>query len=569
VTERSAEHPASLRFPDLPRLELDQLLAQLVERAQEVLSTQSRLRGLLHANQMIVGDLALPAVLRQIADAARDLAGARYAALGVIGPDGGLVEFVHTGMPADAVATIGHLPQGKGLLGALIEDPRPIRLDHITDDHRSSGFPAGHPPMDSFLGVPIRIRDEVFGNLYLAQSHRGAFTAEDEELVKALAATAAAAIDNARLYQVAQTRQRWLQASAAITPQLLDLDCPDPLRTIATTAGRVADAGIVLVIVPAEDGTAMRVQTAEGDHAADLLGLTVPTQGSLSGQVLATGTPLRTTDLPAACALPTTLDTGPVLLVPLRGNDQTHGVLAMTRPRAHTPFTDNDLDMAAGFTAQAAVALELAAARAEQQRTAMHHERDRIAADLHDHVIQRLFAIGLTLQSTATTGIPGPAADRIASAVRDLDTTISQIRSAIFTLNHATRPAESGLRGQILDVLTDVTPALGFTPTVSFTGPIEHAVTDTLAHDLLAVLREALTNTARHARATTATAHLVTDPTHLTLHVTDDGHGLDPDTTRRSGLANLHHRAERHGGSLTLAPAEPHGTRLTWTVPLH
>ena len=167
------EGEVRLRFPDQPRLELDQLLAQLVDRAQEVMATQGRLRGLLAADQLIVADLALPAVLRHIAEAARELIGARYAALGVIGPDGGLSEFIHVGMPQEAVQTIGHLPEGKGVLGALIEDPQPIRLANIADDPRSSGFPPAHPPMTSFLGVPIRVRNEIFGNLYLTESARG------------------------------------------------------------------------------------------------------------------------------------------------------------------------------------------------------------------------------------------------------------------------------------------------------------------------------------------------------------------------------------------------------------
>jgi GAF domain-containing protein len=196
----------ALTFPDLPRLELEQLLAQLVERAHEVMATKGRLRGLLRASQMVTRDLTLPVVLRRIVEAARDLVGARYAALGVISPTGGLAEFVHSGMPEDAVARIGHLPEGKGLLGALIEDPRPIRLLRIASDQRSAGFPPGHPPMSSFLGVPIRIRDEVFGNLYLAESTKGEFSAEDEELTLALAATAAVAIENARLYESATSR---------------------------------------------------------------------------------------------------------------------------------------------------------------------------------------------------------------------------------------------------------------------------------------------------------------------------------------------------------------------------
>jgi GAF domain-containing protein len=193
-----------------PRLELDQLLTQLIDHAQDVVAARDRLRGLLRANRLIIGDLALPVVLRRIAEGARDLVQARYAALGVLGPDGGLEQFIHVGVDEETVARIGHLPEGKGLLGALIDEPHPIRLANLADDPRSVGFPEGHPPMNSFLGVPIRIRDEVYGNLYLTEREGGPFTAEDEELVAALAATAASAIDNARLYAEAGRRQRWL-----------------------------------------------------------------------------------------------------------------------------------------------------------------------------------------------------------------------------------------------------------------------------------------------------------------------------------------------------------------------
>ena len=227
-----------LTFPDLPRLELDELLAQLVERAQEVMATQGRLRGLLRANQMITGGLALPTVLHRITVAARKLVGARYAALGVLAPDGGLAEFVHSGMDTADVERIGFLPVGEGLLGALIDHPVPIRLTDLTDDPRSCGFPPGHPPMTSFLGVPIRVRDEVFGNLYLTESTRGQFTAEDEELVTALAATAAAVIDNARLYETARARGEWLQATATITRRLLTAELPDPIEPLHLIADR-------------------------------------------------------------------------------------------------------------------------------------------------------------------------------------------------------------------------------------------------------------------------------------------------------------------------------------------
>ena len=182
-----------------PQLELDQLLAQLVDRAQDVLAEQNRLRVLLRANRLIVRDLALPALLRRIVAAACELVDARYGALGVLSPTGGLAEFVTVGIDEETAARIGHLPEGKGLLGALIDDPRPIRLRRIDSDPRSIGFPEHHPPMSSFLGVPVRVRAEVFGNLYLTRDDDREFTEEDEELVASLAATAGVAIENALL----------------------------------------------------------------------------------------------------------------------------------------------------------------------------------------------------------------------------------------------------------------------------------------------------------------------------------------------------------------------------------
>ena len=566
----SGPHDAvELTFPDLPRLELDQLLAQLVDRAQEVMTTQGRLRGLLRATQAVTGGLSLPVLLYRIADAARELVGARYAALGVLAQDGGLAEFVHVGMDDRQAARIGQLPGGKGLLGALIEDPQPIRLARITDDSRSCGFPPNHPPMTSFLGVPIRIRDEVFGNLYLAESGRGEFTAEDEELIKALAATAATVIDNARLYEAARERGEWLQASASIARRLLsaDLDEIEALRLIAEHSREVAHADLVTVLLP-DDRDTLRVEVAVGAAADGVSGLRMSREGSLSGRVFTTGRALRMVapderaDLHAA--VPETLDAGPVLVVPLVGSHTTHGVLSVVRLRGRAAFTTEDLEMATGFANQASVALELARARADQQRAALLDERERIAADLHDHVIQRLFASGLSLQALAATLRPGGATDRLLATVADLDATISQIRTAIFALQQPPQATPRGLRARLLDVVTDVTPALGFEPALRFSGLID-TLPATLTDDLLAVLREALTNAARHAHATSVEVELTATTDRLTLDVRDDGSGIG-DATRRSGLANLRHRAERHGGALTV-DSGPAGTRLVWIVP--
>jgi signal transduction histidine kinase len=534
--------------------------------------TQGRLRGLLHANQMIVGYLALPVVLRRIVEAARELIGARYAALGVIASDGHLAEFVHVGMEPGVIEQIGRLPQGKGLLGALIDDPQPIRLQQISADSRSSGFPATHPPMNSFLGVPIRVRDEVFGNLYLTESTNGAFSAEDEELAKALAATAGVAIDNARLYEAGRNRQEWLQASAAITRQLLSADPGRPLTLIADRSLEISGADMVTVVLPTSDGPdELRVEVAVGAGADDLLGLRIPLDGTLSGRAFSTGEPMRLStpgEHPGlAFRANGVLDVGPVLVLPLVGSQRVHGVLTVARLAGRPSFHAEDLDMAAGFANQASIALELAEARNEQHRAAMLDERERIAADLHDHVIQSLFAAGLALQAVATRLPPGPSTDRILSTITGLDDTIRQIRTSIFQLQQSPLSAGNGVRSRVLDAIADVTPALGFEPAVRFAGLIEDALTDDLADDMVAVLHEALTNVVRHANAHSVDVDVTAGADRLVIEVKDDGSGLGAND-RRSGLANLRRRAERHGGTFTLSGRQPTGLAVKWTVPL-
>jgi signal transduction histidine kinase len=562
--------PDPLGFSDLPRLELDQLLVQLVDRAQEVMAAQNRLRGLLRANQLIIGRLALPDLLRGVVEAARELIGAQYAALGVIAPDGGLAEFVHSGMPADAVERIGHLPQGKGLLGALIEDPNPIRLVRIGDDPRSSGFPAKHPPMDSFLGVPIRIRSEVYGNLYLAESTKQAFSPEDEDLARALAATAAIAIENARLYEASRTRGQWLQASAAVTSELLstDLDAAQPLRAIAEHSRRIADADAVTVVRPTDAGGDLRVDVAVGLVAPGVLGMAIPLEGSLAGNVYTEGVPVRLAHPGERGLQPVAfgdLEIGPVMAVPMRGSSRVHGVLTLARSRGRQAFGAEDLEMSSGFADQAAVAIELATARAEQERVQMLDERERIAADMHDLVIQRLFAAGLTLQGSLGGLPPGRSRERVLATIDDLDTTIRQIRTSIFQLQQPQTGAQSGLRARLLGIATEAAASLGFEPAVRFSGVID-ALPGQGAGDLEAVLREALSNVARHAAAGAVEVEIASVDGELTLTVRDDGRGIGA-ATRRSGLANLEQRAGRHGGICTVESAEPTGTLLTWRVP--
>jgi signal transduction histidine kinase len=562
-----------------PRLELDELLRQLIGRAEDVLATQDRLRGLLAANRMVIGDLALPVVLRRIVEAACQLVNARYAALGVIAPTGGLEEFVYAGMDEEVAKRIGHVPEGKGLLGALIDDPRPIRLRMISDDPRSVGLPADHPPVTSFLGVPLRVRNEVFGNLYLGEREGGEFTAEDEELVVALAATAGVAIENARLYDEARRRQEWLQASAKITRQLLSIDGEDPLQLIAEQTSQIADADVVNVVLPTRDGQRLMVEVATGEGADELRGTTYPVESTLARHAMDCGEAVLINDASVdqryVVHMAETVAVGPVMALPLVGRSRLRGALIVGRLRERRRFTEADLEMATTFANHAAVSLELADAREDQQRMVLLEDRDRIARDLHDHVIQRLFAAGLTVQSVASALEPEQPAMRLERVVSDIDETIRQIRTSIFQLRGPLGPQAGTVRAQLLAVVEDVTPLLGFQPRVRFSGPIDEIVPDRVIDDLMAVLREALTNVARHARADHADIEITAASGHLALEVTDNGVGIG-DIERRSGLANLGLRAERHGGSLTLTGAvqerasieEGEGTRLLWRIPL-
>jgi len=357
-----AWHTGALEFEDGPRLELDQLLKQLVGRAEDVIATQGRLRGLLAANKMIIGDVALPVVLRHIVAAACQLVQARYGALGVLAPGGGLQEFIHVGVDDETALRIGPLPSGKGLLGALIDDPRPIRLRTMSDDVRSVGFPPHHPPMASFLGVPVRVRDEVFGNLYLTEAESGQFSAEDEELVTALAATAGIAIENARLFEQAERRQGWLQASMQITRQLLSAEGEEPLKLIARQALQIADADVVTVVLPTASGQRLMVEVAAGAKADELTGYTYPVEDTLAGLAFDSGRPVLVGDVTEDdkfhVHLSEVLPVGPVMVLPLVGTQRMRGALVVGRLHGRHRFDEAYLAMATTFANHAAVALE-------------------------------------------------------------------------------------------------------------------------------------------------------------------------------------------------------------------
>jgi signal transduction histidine kinase len=548
----------------MPRLELDQLLGQLVERADDALAAQGRLRGLLRANALVAGELSLPVVLRQIVGAARELVGARYAALGVLGRDGELEQFVHAGMDDELAARIGELPRGRGILGLLIRKPVPLRLADLSGHPASAGFPPGHPPMTGFLGVPVRIGEEVFGHLYLTERSRGGeFTADDEQLAIALAAAAGAAIANARQFAEAEQRRRWLDASAELTPLLLSGAAVQSHALITRLAAAAADADFATLAVPHGPAQVI-VASVTGELAAGMMNQVEALADSLAGQAIRTGKPSLVTGArrePVAAALGA--GSGPLIVVPLTADEQTRGSLLLGRLDARPGFTETDLGMAASFAGHAAVTMELARARADQITLAQAEDHDRIAGDLHDHVIQDLFALGMRMQGHAARTDPATA-EQVNGYVDTLDEIINKIRTSIFGLHHP-RAAPAGLPARVMEIIDEHTAQLGFTAGIRFAGPLDPGPDEPLAHDILAVTREALSNCARHAHATAVTVSLVLQDGLITLGITDNGCGLGT-PTRFSGLSSMRRRAERNGGTFQLTTPANGGTHLAWTA---
>ena len=545
-----------LSFPDEPRGGLDKALDDLMTSAREVLGTQGRLRALLRANSAIIEHLDLPVVLQRITDAAVELVGARYGALGVVSPEGGLEQFITIGMTPEEIAAIGHLPEGHGLLGALIDDPRPIRIPTIADHPLSVGFPEGHPPMDSFLGVPIRVRDEVYGNLYLSNHIGGEFTAEDEQLVTALAATAGIAIENARLYSETQRRQAWADASAELAAALLAGDDSQTMAILCTRVLHLAAADAVYVLLPTEDAAVMRVAIARGVDEELITGSSFALAGTAAEAALSSLGPHQLDERSGTqpmCAL----------AVPFAVPDSSMAVLVAARFGIDNRFARGDLEFAADLARQASVAMELAAARSDRQRMDLIEDRGRIARDLHDHVIQQLFGTGLELQAIASSGV---ATERIMQAVEGIDASISHIRTIIFALSSPSRASKSGVREAIFALVKDAAPSLAHTPTVHFAGPVDLVLTDELADDIVAVTREALMNVVKHAEAQNTTVSLALEGADVELRIADDGHGATGGG-RRSGVANLEQRALLRGGSFEF-DSDATGTRVRWTVPV-
>ena len=546
----------------LSGLRLDELLDEVQDRIGQIVSARERMQALLDAVLVVGAGLELETTLRRITRLAVELVDARYGALGVLAPDGSISRFLDVGLDERTRAAMGPPPGGKGLLGVLIEDPRPLRLADLSTHPASVGFPPNHPPMRSFVGVPIRVQDAVYGNLYLTEKRGGGeFTADDEVVLQALAAAAGVAVQNADLFERSRLRERWLEALGEIHNEVLAGAGDDVVMTLV--ARRCLELGRAR-------GTLIALATADGGfHVFASAGRTPP-PGTLVGaalnEIVEGGQPVLADSPRAFLDGAGETERGPTVAIPIRRAERPVGVLIAVRDSGDEPFQPSEVPLLSSFAQQAELALESAEQNRTRRELDVLADRDRIARDLHDHVIQRLFATGLKLQSTLQRSEKPDVRQRIRQAVEELDETVREIRTSIFDL-HTMSQDDEDLRRRLLDTVQDVAGESGVTASVHTAGPVDTVVPAGTAVQVLAVVREGVTNAVRHAdaRSITVTVEAGDD---LLVEVVDDGVGI-AERVRRSGLRNLADRAERLGGRCQVSARPAGGTRLAWRVPLY
>lgn len=550
-----------------------EFVGRMHEQLDELVAARTQMGRLLQVAIEIGSDLELDATLQRIVTAGMSMTRARYCALGVWAPDGTLASFLHTGMDTETARKLGHLPVGKGVLGLLRNRTDPLRLDDLTQHRAAVGFPEYHPPMRAFLGTPIIIRGEVFGSLYMTDDRPGCVFAEADEITaRALASAAAVAIDNARLFTHVRTAARWTDASREITTALLSgVDHHvRPLQLIVERAQELTGAEQAIVLVPADadtpaaEVTELVVSAACGLHSREVIGERVPVTDSTTGEVFRSARPLITASFRRPIQAFTDVGERPAIVMPLRADGNVVGVIAAARNAYEQPFDAGYLDLVRDFADHAAIALTLAAAREYARDLTLVTDRERIAHDLHDQVIQRLFSAGLDLQSTIARLHSPAVIQRLNKTVDDLQAVIDQIRATIFNLS--TPPAARGFRQRVQDSVTELTENRDVVTTLRMSGPIG-AVSSVLADHAQAVIVEALSNAVRHSGAGNITVEVNADDD-LTIDVIDDGRGIAADNKRQSGLANMKRRAEDVGGTYTVSSPPTGGTRVRWTTPL-
>jgi signal transduction histidine kinase len=529
---------------------------------------------LIEAGLALASELSLPAVLQRIVELAVQVAEARYGAVGVLGPGDRIIEFITTGVTGEQRELIGHIPVGKGILGALIEDARPLRLHDIKDDPRSVGFPPNHPPMQPFLGAPVTARGRMFGNIYLTREPGAAdFTEEDEKSLLVLASQAGVAVENARLHDESQQRERRLEAVGEIAAAILaGVESTTVLELVARRARELVGADMAMVAVPANEPGSLVLVVADGEHADDLQGLVFPEDESVSGEVIASGKPMMlenaSSDRRAYQPMVKAGEMGPSMFVPLVVRGTAYGTLALANRVGGQPFGAEDLALVQTFAGQAAVAIEYGRAQRELQRLVVMEDRERIARELHDGVIQSLFAVGMGMQATATMSRDPELQRRIESAVEEMDRVIRDLRNYIFGLRPgilADRQLDQAMRG-----LAEDFQEKSAIVTVVDVDPRVAAELAARAGDIVQFVREALSNVGRHAEAATCRVALRVEDGVALLEIDDDGSGFDLESAkgRGEGLGNLQRRAEALGGNLRIQSAPDQGTTVQLTIPL-
>jgi signal transduction histidine kinase len=497
---------------------------------------QARIASLLDSFIAVAEDLDLEAILERTVAAACRATNARFGALGVLGAvdTTRLSHFVTVGFDDETIAALGNYPEGHGVLGLLIREPRPIRITNLMTHPESYGFPPGHPQMESFLGVPIRVRDRVFGNLYLTEKiGEHDFTLDDEHLAIAVAAAAGVAIENSRLYEQTNARRNWLQASIDVEQLILQRASDDEIFDYLCERIAPLTAGLTVRIIDRGD-TIEPTMLAEAADVAEL------------------------DNEPDAW--------GHALIAPLTAPHRNDVAILIAAPAGTDLITRQLFEHATTFAGRVSRSIEIAEAQSLRERLAVLEDRDRIALDLHDLVIQRLFAAGLSIQGLRRYMQEDAAHARVDAVTREIDESIRELRRTIYSLGNPDDTAR-GVRAAILAVTSKLGSTVGFEPVVRLSGPLDTTVDDTLGSHLVAVLTEALSNAARHSGAQSIEIEVTASSDELQLVVADDGVGM-AEGGRESGLRNMRQRAADLGGNCSIISAPDEGLRLEWVVPL-
>ncbi len=529
--------------------------------------------ALLEAGLTLASELSLPIVLQRIVDLAVEVTDARYGALGVIGPGDELIDFITTGISAKQRRAIGARPRGRGVLGLLIREPRIVRVKDIASHAASVGFPPNHPPMHSFLGAPVQALGKVYGNIYLAEK-RGAmeFGLEDERSLHVLATQAGVAIANASLYQNTLQRERWLEAQHDITTDILEgADAGAILTSVAEHARDLAGANAATILTTTSTPGQLIVAAAVGAFAQQVIGRQVPAAKSIAEAVMETGQPLHTDDATTHSRGYQPIiqlgHVGPAIFVPLRVGGHAIGTLMVANTTGGSRFDESTIGLVETFADQASVAIGYGRAQADLRRLELMDERERIAKELHDGIIQSLFAVGMGLQGAALMAGSPETEARIERAVGELDRVIRDLRNYIFGLRPgilADRQLDQALR----ELGEDIQKRSTLRVEVHVDGELA-ALVSSRSHQIVQMTREALSNVARHAQAKQSVVRLARTGKTAVLTIDDDGVGFDARTdSAGNGLRNMRERATAMGGSLRVSSKAGKGTSLRFTFPI-